>query len=108
NEENKSVVGINKSQIQFKESVWYLNEQSEKNNNQIIFNKEINDFDIDNLTLSHNNQIVRLDGSMKGANYKDLALEFNNVELDKITPDVTNLTFAGLINGYVSFTQEND
>lgn len=107
NEENKSVVGINKSEIQFKESLWYLNEEN-NNKNRIIFNKEINDFVIEDITLSHNDQMVLLNGSMNGSAYKDLNLQFENVELDKITPDLNNLTFAGLINGYVSFEQENN
>ncbi len=107
NEENKSVVGINKSEIQFKESLWYLNEYN-NDKNRIIFNKEINDFVIEDIQLSHNEQMVLLNGSMHGKNYKDLNLDFENVELDKITPDLTNLTFAGLINGNVSFVQENN
>ena len=107
NEENKSVVGIQKSEIQFKESLWYLNEAN-NDKNRIVFNKEINDFVIEDITLSHDNQMVLLNGSMNGSVYKDLNLEFENVELDKITPDLNNLTFAGLINGYVSFEQENN
>ncbi len=106
NEENKSVVGIQKSEIQFKESVWFLNEFN-NNKNRIIFNKEINDFIIEDIELSHKDQTVLLNGSMNGKNYKDLELDFKNVELDKITPDLNNLTFAGLINGTVSFVQED-
>src|SRR5690606_3893129 len=98
---------IEKSEIQFKESLWFLNEFN-NDKNRIIFNKEINDFVIDDIQLSHNDQMVLLNGSMHGSNYKDLNLDFKNVELSKITPDLTNLTFAGLINGNVSFVQEND
>ncbi|SEH72443.1 Family of unknown function [Paenimyroides aquimaris] len=106
-EENKSVVGIDKSEIQFKESVWYLNEFN-NDKNRIIFNKEINNFTIEDIQLSHNEQMVLLNGSMNGDVYKDLNLDFENVELDKITPDLNNLTFAGLINGNISFVQENN
>ena len=106
NEENKSIVGLNKSEIQFKESVWFLNEFNNKKN-RIIFNKKINDFAIEDLELSHSEQTVLLNGSMSGKNYKDLNLEFENVELDKITPDLTNLTFGGLLNGNISFVQED-
>ena len=107
NDENKSVVGLQKSKIQFKESVWYLNEQN-NDENRIVFNKKINSFTIHDIALSHNNQMVLLNGSMNGANYKNLNLEFENVELDKITPELTNLTFGGLVNGNVSFVQENN
>ena len=107
NEERQSVVGIEKSEIQFKESLWYLNEFND-NKNRIIFNKKINDFTIEDIQLSHNEQKVLLNGSMHGTNYKNLNLTFDNVELDKITPDLKNLTFAGLVNGNVSFIQENN
>lgn len=107
NEDRKSVVGIEKSEIQFKESLWYLNE-FDNNKNRIVFNQKINDFSIDDIELSHNKQTVLLNGRMNGANYKDLNLEFENVELDKITPDLRNLTFGGLVNGNISFVQENN
>lgn len=107
NKENKSVVGIQKSKVQFKESVWYLNEYN-NDKNRIVFNKEINDFVVEDIQLSHNEQMVLLSGGMRGNNYKNLNLDFKNVELDKITPDLSNLTFGGLINGNVSFVQENN
>ncbi|HUH26131.1 MAG TPA: translocation/assembly module TamB domain-containing protein, partial [Flavobacterium sp.] len=106
NEENKSIIGIEKSQLQFKESLWYFNEFS-NHKNRVIFNKKINDFTIEDLELSHNDQTVLLFGSMKGNAYKDFNLEFENVDLDKITPDLNSLTFGGLINGNISFTQED-
>lgn len=106
-EENKSIVGIDKSEIQFKESVWYLNE-FENDKNRIIFNKKIDDFLIEDITLSHNEQMVLLNGSSRGKEYKDLNLNFNSVELDKITPELQSLTFAGLLNGSISFIQEEN
>lgn len=106
NEENKSIVGIQKSEIQFKESIWYLNEFNNLKN-RIVFNKKINNFTIEDISLSHNEQFVTLNGSMNGPDYKNLNIDFQNVELDKITPDLTNLTFGGLINGNISFVQED-
>ena len=107
NEERKSVVGLEKSTLQFKESVWYLNEK-ENERNRIIFNKKLNDFIIEDISLSHNQQSVLLNGSMHGNAYKDLNLNFENVELDKITPDLNSLTFGGLVNGNISFIQDNN
>ncbi len=107
NDENKSIVGIDKSEIKFKESVWYLNEFNDTKN-RIIFNKKINDFTIEEIELSHNEQSVMLDGNMRGNDYKNLNLNFENVDLDKITPDLENLTFGGLLNGNISFIQEHN
>jgi len=104
-EENKSIVGIQKSEIQFKESTWFLNE-FENQKNRIVFNKQIDHFDVEEITLSHKNQLVLFNGNSKGKGFKDLNLSFNNVELDKITPDLESLTFAGLLNGSISFVEE--
>ncbi|HBK83641.1 MAG TPA: DUF490 domain-containing protein, partial [Flavobacterium sp.] len=54
------------------------------------------------------NESFTFEGFIKGRDYKDLQLNFNNVDLDKITPSLNNLSFAGKINGIVDFKQEND
>jgi hypothetical protein len=38
NKNNENVVGINKSEMKFKDYLWYLNE-NETPNNQIVFDK---------------------------------------------------------------------
>lgn len=105
-EENRSVVGIQKSEVNFKDYLWYLNE-NEGDKNRIVFNKKLDDFQVEPITLSHNGQEVVLEGTLKGKNYKDLKLEFKEVDLAKITPDLGQVTFGGLINGIVSFEQVN-
>lgn len=104
-EENTSIVGVQKSEMQFKESIWFINE-FENQKNRIVFNKKIDHFEVEEISLSHKNQLVLFHGSSKGKGFKDLNLSFNNVELDKITPDLESLTFAGLLNGAISFVQE--
>ncbi|HLV46124.1 MAG TPA: translocation/assembly module TamB domain-containing protein [Flavobacterium sp.] len=106
-EENRSIVGFNKSEVNFKQFMWYINEE-ENDQNKVVFNKEITDFDIQNLTLSHEGQTVVLDGGMKGKDYKDLLLTLNQVDLNKITPSIDGLTFKGLMNGEARLFQEND
>lgn len=105
-EGNKSIVGFQKSEVNFKNSLWYLNEKDDKNN-KIIFNKKLTDFNVEHLSLSHNDQLVQLNGVMRDSTYKDFNLTFDKVDLAKVTPDINNLSFAGLVNGNVSFIQEN-
>lgn len=107
NEDNNSVVGIKKSEIMFKNFLWYLNEKEEKDN-KVVFNKKLNDFNIDRIVLSHNDQSVELNGDIKGKDYKDLELIFDNVDLHKITPDIRNISFAGNINGGIHFEQKGE
>lgn len=106
-EENRSVVGIQKSEVNFKDYLWYLNE-NDSDKNRIIFNKKLDDFDVEPITLSHNGQEVTFEGKLKGKDYKDLKLQFKEVDLAKITPDLGQVTFGGLINGMVSFEQVNN
>jgi len=105
-EGNKSIVGIQKSEVNFKNSLWYLNEKDDKSN-RIVFNKKLTDFNVEHISLSHNDQLVQLNGIMRDSTYKDLNLTFDKVDLAKVTPDINNLSFAGLIDGNISFIQES-
>lgn len=107
NEGNNSVVGIKKSEVMFKDFLWFLNEKEEKDN-KVVFNKKLSDFDIDRIVLSHNDQSVELNGLIKGEDFKDLELTFDKVDLNKITPDINNISFAGDINGRVHFEQKGE
>lgn len=106
-EENRSIVGFDKSEVNFKQFMWYINEE-ENDQNKVVFNKELNDFEIQNLTLSHEGQSVVFGGEMKGNSYKDFLLTFDQVDLNKITPAMEGLSFAGLINGQAKLHQDND
>ena len=104
--ENKSVLGFKKSEIGLKDFIWYINESNDLEDNKIIFNKKLDDFEIDNISLSHEGQKMNLQGFLKGKNYKDLHLTFNNVDLAKLLPfSKENLTLGGELDGVVSLKQ---
>ena len=103
-EDNKSVVGIKKSEVNFKDYLWFLNEKESKDN-KIVFNKKLTDFSIEKISMTHENQVMELMGVLRDSTYKDLQLSFKDVELDKVTPAVDSLKFKGKINGLVDFKQ---
>ncbi|MEL1243023.1 translocation/assembly module TamB domain-containing protein [Flavobacterium sp. DGU11] len=103
---NNSVVGFKKSEINFKNYQWFINEH-DTDDNKIVFNKKLTDFSVDKLTMSHNDQMVELMGVIKGKDYKDLKLTFDDVDLHKITPNLDSLSFGGRLNGEVSLKQED-
>lgn len=103
-QDNKSVVGFKKSEINFKDYLWYINENDTREN-KIVFNKKLTDFTIDKITMSHNDQMVELMGVLRGKDYKDVKLTFNDVDLHKITPTIDSLSFGGRLNGEVSLKQ---
>lgn len=102
--DNKSVVGIKKSEVNFKDYLWFINENESKDN-KIVFNKKLTDFSIEKISITHENQAMELMGMLKDSTYKDLNLSFKNVELDKITPSIDSLKLKGKVNGNVDFKQ---
>ncbi|ELI6455394.1 TPA: translocation/assembly module TamB domain-containing protein [Flavobacterium psychrophilum] len=104
NKDKNSVVGIKKSEINFKNYLWFINEDESKDN-KIIFNKKLTDFSIEKISMSHKNQAMELMGILRDSTYKDLKLSLKNVDLDKITPSVDSLKFKGKVNGLVNFKQ---
>lgn len=107
NENNQNVVGFNKSEMMFKDFIWFINE-SENENNKIIFDKNLNNFNFDQLVISHENQKIALNGFLNGNKNKDVHLSFKDVNLNKITPDVPQFKFEGKLNGDVFINQEDD
>ena len=105
-EDNNNVVGISKSEMKFKENIWYLN-QKDTPDNKIVFDKSLRKFDFDDITLSHQEQSVTLKGTIKDDFNKDLQLTFKDVDLFKITPLSSKFVFNGNLNGNVHFKQNN-
>ncbi|MFV8225778.1 translocation/assembly module TamB domain-containing protein [Christiangramia aquimixticola] len=105
NEENKSVVGIQRSDIKFKDKVWYLNENSDRSN-KIVFDNNFRDLKIDSLVMSHGNEQIRLSGVKRDSTYKNFKMKFENVGIGKITPEIDSLRLAGTLNGDLDLLQE--
>lgn len=106
NKDKLNVVGIQKSELMFKDYLWYLNENNDKKNT-ITFDKKFNDFTIDDIIMSHENQKMHLSGLLNGNDDKDLKLSFDNVEINKIFPTVTKFDFRGRLNGDINLEQDN-
>ena len=107
NNENNNIVGFNKSELQFKDYLWFLNENENPDKSKIVFDKKLSNFSFNNLTLSHGNENINFIGVLKGEQNKDLQLTFNNVNLNKVTPDIDKFNFEGNLNGKINFKQNN-
>lgn len=105
--QRKSVVGIRKSEMMFKDFLWYINEK-ESADNRIIFDKSFKEFEFGNIIVSHENQKMQLNGTINGTKNKDLHLNFEEVNLNKITPDIQEFVFDGKLNGDVYLKQNNN
>ncbi|MEO7978518.1 translocation/assembly module TamB domain-containing protein [Flavobacterium sp.] len=102
-----NIVGIHKSEMKFKDYLWFLNEDEEKDN-QVVFDKDFKNFTIDNIILSHENQKIDLNGVIRGSDYKDIVLNFEDVDINKITPFNKKFVVNGNLNGTINYKQNKD
>ena len=107
NEEKQSIIGFKKSEIKFKDYLWFINEL-ENNDNKIVFDKNFKNFNFQNLSLSHQDQKITFFGTMRDSTHKDLKLSFNDVDLNKVTPALDSLNFGGKINGKITYKQNQN
>ena len=106
NEDNNSVVGVQKSDILFKGNQWYLNEADDRSN-RVIMSDRFRSIQIDTLSLSHGNEEIRLAGVLRDSTHKTVRMSFEDVDLGKITPESTTLSLGGQINGNLNLWQRS-
>ncbi|WP_308993741.1 translocation/assembly module TamB domain-containing protein [Mariniflexile litorale] len=106
NKEKESVIGFKKSDITIKDNMWYINERKDSFN-KISFNNTFTKFNIDNFVINHGKEEIKLSGFIKDSTQKDLKLDFKNVDLIKIVPEIDNLKLAGNVNGKLDILQKN-
>lgn len=106
NAEGNSVLGFKKSDIDFKNNRWYINEAN-NTKNSIVFDNNFKDVDINALVLSHKDERIALSGTMRDSTYKDIKAQFTNVDLAKITPEIENIALDGRVNGQLDILQKD-
>lgn len=107
NEENNSVLGFKKSDFLFKGYKWGINQEKSKAKNQIIFDNNFRQVDINSIKLNHENEEINIDGIAIGKDYKDIKVNFNDVDFNKITPNIDGLVLGGRVVGDLSIFQDN-
>ncbi|MGD1946218.1 MAG: translocation/assembly module TamB domain-containing protein [Croceivirga sp.] len=107
NEENKSVIGLKTSDVNFKGNKWVLNKAGDKKN-KVIINRTLDSIKIDEVVMDNNNrEQIQLRGELADSTYKDLELRFKIVSLDKITPSIDSLQLDGQVNGFLNILQKD-
>ena len=104
NENNKSVVGLKRSDIQFKNNDWLVNPSNNKQN-KVVFDEEFRTFAFDKIHIVSKDQEIDFAGVFTGRNDKDVTLNLKNVKLEGITPKVDSLDIKGLVNGFINYKQ---
>ncbi len=106
NPNGKSVVGFKKSDITYKDNVWFINEEN-NDLNKATFDDNFSEINIDSLVLSHNNEEIRMAGILRDSTYKDLQVSFKDVNIGNLVPPIDSLRLAGTVNGDLNFLQKN-
>ncbi|MDX1773443.1 translocation/assembly module TamB domain-containing protein [Oceanihabitans sediminis] len=106
NEEKQSILGFKKSDITFKGNKWFINEDRNKHN-KVTFDEAFKNFHLDQFILNHNDEEIKLSGIINGEKDKDLKLNFTNVFLQHIIPDIEDLSLEGMVNGRLDVVQQN-
>ncbi|MBL4664108.1 MAG: translocation/assembly module TamB [Flavobacteriaceae bacterium] len=94
----KSVVGIKRSKITYQNNDWFLNRDN-NNRNKLTFDNNFRNITLDSLTLRHQNELIRMAGVMRDSTFTDIRLDFTNVDIGKLVPQVDSLNLSGDING---------
>ncbi len=106
NPQGKSVVGIKRSEISYKDNIWYLNKDNNKKN-KVVFDDIFSAIAIDSLQLNYKQQQIAFAGVIKDSTYKNLKVRFKDVNIGDIIPPADSLQLSGTTNGTLSFLYEN-
>ncbi|MEM6893908.1 MAG: translocation/assembly module TamB domain-containing protein [Bacteroidota bacterium] len=107
NKQDKSVIGLKKSELRFKENLWVLNKEG-NDKNKVIINRTLDSIQIEDVVMDNeNNEQIQLRGQLADSTYKNLDLQFKLVSLDKITPSIDSLKLEGGVNGFLNILQKD-
>ncbi|WP_298419899.1 translocation/assembly module TamB domain-containing protein [uncultured Kordia sp.] len=106
NSNNKSVVGLKKSDVAFRGNKWFINNKNDRKN-RFIFNKTLDSIFIEKIVMNHQNEEIDLEGQLFGKNDKSIKLQFIDVGLEKITPEIDSIRLGGKVNGKLDIKQIN-
>lgn len=107
NKENKSVIGLKTSDVNFKGNKWILNKEGDSKN-KVILNRALDSITIQEIVMNNEEkEQITLRGQLADSTYKDLQLQFKIVSLNKITPVIDSLKLQGEVNGTLNVLQKD-
>ena len=98
------VFGLNPSIINFKNTTWKLHPSGETNS-KFIFSPDSKGFVMDPLAMTYKDEKIILRANANDSLSTDIAIEFENVDLAKVTPEIDSLSLGGTINGQLNVSK---
>lgn len=102
--DNKSVIGVRRSNLKFKDNTWLLNKNREEQT--LVFDNNFENFKLDTLVMSFEDEAISFSGIKRASKYMDVNVDFSNVDLDKVTPSIKNFSLKGVLNGKLEVNQK--
>lgn len=107
NQSGKSVVGFKKSDFTLKDYQWFINEKNDTLS-KVVFDNNFKEIILEPLIISHQNEQILAALQLIDTSYKDVKLQFTDVDLGKLTPAIDSIEIKGNINGNFSLLQQNN
>ena len=95
-------LGLKPSKLKFKNTNWEFNHDSVSKFN---YNFKENTFNLETVTIRHDNEQIILNASHKNNNSSVFNVEFKDVNLEKVTPVIDSLSLGGIINGNIEVSK---
>ncbi len=105
-QDNKSIIGFKKSELEFKQNDWFINSEQDTLN-KIKFDRKFKTFDIFPIRITQGREEILLSGVVSDSLNKNLTASFKDVELRKITPQIDSLDLKGTVDGKLNLVQNN-
>ncbi len=106
NEKSQSVFGMKKSELYFKENWWYVNPEND-NQNKVVYDSDSNTYAIDDFEMVSGDQEIHLAGLLSGKDNRNIDVNFNNVNLFDVTPEIDSVRVNGKLNGNIQLRPVN-
>ncbi|SCY12762.1 Family of unknown function [Nonlabens sp. Hel1_33_55] len=103
NDENKSVVGIRRSDLKYQGKKWVINPGAE--DVKLVFDNNFQNFKLDTLRAQHLNERITIAGMIDGKDSKDVNLKFDGVRIASLTKPIDSLKMRGRIDGELKLEQ---
>ena len=106
NKDNQSVFGLQKSNFTFKDNKWTINPKDNLQN-KVVYDNATKIYSVNPFLIASKNEQIEFYGTLKDTISKDLFINFKNVKLSSITPEIDSLKLKGIINGTLNYNQFN-
>ncbi len=103
NEQNKSVVGIKRSDLRYQGKKWEINPAGK--DVKLVFSNDFKEFQLDTLRAQHLNERITMAGIIDGSQNKDVNLKFDAVRIASLVKPIDSLRMQGRIDGELNLKQ---